>query len=86
MTDPLLGMMLICVFTLAGGAATGSFLLNFVDKKKLDQHADSTAALFTLAMFVAFVAANYTVSAILLVIAVFFGGMSLADSKPEESK
>ncbi len=84
--DPLMGMMLISLFALVGGGAMGSYLLKFYDKKRLHLHANTTAATFILAVLISFVTARYTASCVTLVIAVFFGGMGMAESKPEESR
>lgn len=84
--DPLLAMMLINLFALAGGIAMGSCLLKYYDKKKIDIHSNAVASVFIVAMLIAFAVASYAASATFLVIGVFFAGMSLADSKPEESK
>jgi len=84
--DPLLAMMLINLFALAGGIAMGSYLLKYYDKKKIDIHSNAVASVFIVAMLIAFAVASYAASATFLVIGVFFAGMSLADSKPEESK
>jgi len=81
-----MGMLLITVFALFGGAGLGSYLLKFYDKKRVELHANTTAAFFIVAMLIAFVAAAYSASATALVLAVFFGGIGLADSKPEESQ
>lgn len=84
--DPLLAMMLINLFALAGGIAMGSYLLKYYDKKKIDIHSNAVASVFIVAMLITFAVASYAASATFLVIGVFFAGMSLADSKPEESK
>lgn len=84
--DPLLAMMLINLFALAGGIAMGSYLLKYYDKKKIDIHSNAIASVFIVAMLIAFAVASYAASATCLVFGVFFAGMSLADSKPEESK
>lgn len=84
--DPLLAMMLINLFALAGGIAMGSYLLKYYDKKKIDIHSNAVASVFIVAMLIAFAVASYAASATFLVSGVFFAGMSLADSKPEESK